>query len=48
MDYGDTVHWKISSLSCNTEINFAGFETSRNMCIVKHDCLASCHPEIML
>lgn len=48
MNYGDTVHCKISSPNCSTEINCAGFETNRNLCIVKHDPLASCHPEKML
>lgn len=48
MDYGNNVHCKISSLHCTTEINCAVFETNRNLCIVKHDPLACCHPEKML
>lgn len=48
MDCGDTVYCNSSSPKCSTEIDCAGFETSRNLHIMKYDPLLSCHPEIML
>lgn len=41
-------HGKNSCSNCDTEINHTGFEASKDLCTVKHDPLASCHPEIML
>jgi len=48
MDYDDTVDCKTSSPNCNAKMNCTGFETCGNLCVVKHDPLASCHLEIML